>query len=145
MTTPPAALLLALTTLFVVAPLSASAQAIRLGAQPLTDVPGDAQRGRAIVTDRQVGLCLLCHSGTFPDQAFMGNLAPSLDGAGSRSTDAQLRLRLMDARRINPETIMPPYFSTENLHRVAPEFKGKTLLSAQQIEDVVAFLRQLKE
>ena len=71
----------------------------------------------------------------------MGNLAPSLDGAGSRNTDAQLRLRLMDARQINPETIMPPYFSTDNLHRVAPEVKGKTLLSAQQIEDLVAFLR----
>src|SRR5262245_8281582 len=111
---------------------------------PLTRTPGDPARGRAIVVNRQVGLCLLCHSGPFPEERFQGNLAPSLAGAGSRWSEGQLRLRIADSSRINPTTIMPAYHRTEGLTRVAPAFKDKPILSAQQIEDVVAFLLTLK-
>jgi sulfur-oxidizing protein SoxX len=113
--------------------------------QSLTGQPGDAARGRAIVASRQVGLCLLCHSGPFPQERFQGNLAPSLAGAGSRWSEGQLRLRIVDAGRLNPATIMPPYYRTDGLERVARSFVGKTILSAAQIEDVVAFLMTLKE
>jgi sulfur-oxidizing protein SoxX len=113
--------------------------------QPLTAEPGDPGRGRAIVANRSVGLCLLCHSGPFPEERFQGTLAPSLSGAGARSTAAQLRLRIADAARLNPDTIMPPYFRLDGLSRVAKNYQGKTILSAQQIEDVVAYLATLKE
>src|SRR6185436_439922 len=105
---------------------------------------GDAEKGRAIVASRQVGLCLLCHSGPFPEERFQGNLAPSLAGAGSRWSEGQLRLRIADSSRINPATIMPAYHRTDGFTRVAPAFKDKPVLSAQQIEDVVAFLMTLK-
>ena len=111
---------------------------------PLTGVPGDPARGRTIVASRQVGLCLLCHSGPFPEERFQGNLAPSLAGAGSRWSEGQLRLRIADSSRINPTTIMPAYHRTEGLTRVAPAFRDKPVLNAQQIEDVVAFLLTLK-
>jgi L-cysteine S-thiosulfotransferase len=110
----------------------------------LTGAAGDAARGRAIVLDRHVGLCLLCHSGPFPDERFQGDLAPSLSGVGARLSAGQIRLRIVDASRVNPQTIMPAYFRTEGLTRVAPSQRGKTVLSAQQIEDVVAFLVTLK-
>lgn len=111
----------------------------------LTGRPGDPARGRAIVADRQLGLCLLCHPGPFPEERFQGTLAPSLAGAGSRWSEGQLRLRLVDARRLNPDTIMPPYYSTEGLTRVGPAWAGKPVLTAGQIEDVVAFLVTLRE
>jgi L-cysteine S-thiosulfotransferase len=111
----------------------------------LTGAKGDPARGRAIVVNRQVGLCLLCHSGPFPEERFQGNLAPDLSGAGKRSTEAQLRLRIADSSRINPATIMPAYHRTEGLVRVAPAWRGKPVLTAEQIEDVVAFLMTLKD
>lgn len=110
----------------------------------LTGATGDAARGRAIVLDRHVGLCLLCHSGPFPEERFQGDLAPSLAGVGARLSAGQIRLRIVDASRVNPQTIMPPYYRKEGLARVAPSHAGKTVLSAQQIEDVVAFLVTLK-
>jgi sulfur-oxidizing protein SoxX len=110
----------------------------------LTGSKGDPQRGRAIVTNRQVGLCLLCHSGPFPEERFQGNLAPDLRGVGSRLSEGQIRQRLVDPARSNPQTIMPAYFKTEGLARVAPSYRGKPVLSAEQIEDVVAFLVTLK-
>lgn len=110
----------------------------------LTASKGDPARGRAIVVDRQVGLCLLCHSGPFPEQRFMGDLAPDLGGVGARLSEGQIRLRIADSSRVNPATIMPAYFTTEGLQRVAPAFRGKTVFTAQQIEDVVAFLVTLK-
>jgi sulfur-oxidizing protein SoxX len=113
-------------------------------AHSLTGAPGDPARGRAIVANRQVGLCLLCHSGPFPEERFQGNLAPDLTGVGARLSAGEIRLRIVDASRVNPNTIMPPYFRTGNLERVAPAYRGKTVLSAQQIEDVVAFLATLK-
>ena len=112
--------------------------------EPLTNAPGDPARGRAIVVDRREGLCLLCHSGTFPEERFQGDLAPSLDGAGDRLDVGRLRLRMVDSRRMNPDTIMPPYYDASGLALVAPEFRGRTILTAQEIEDVVAFLATLK-
>ena len=114
-------------------------------AQPLAAQPGDAARGRAIVANRSVGLCLLCHSGPIPEERFQGNLAPSLAGAGARWSVGQLRLRIADAQRLNADTIMPPYYRTTGLERVARPFEGKTILTAEQIEDVVAYLATLKE
>src|SRR5690606_34833013 len=105
--------------------------------EPLTGSPGDPQRGRAIVSNRQVGLCVLCHSGPFPEVRFQGDLAPDLRGAGSRWSEGQLRLRIVDARRLNPETIMPPYYRVDGLHRVAANYRDKPILTAQQVEDVV--------
>lgn len=111
----------------------------------LTGTKGDAVRGRGIVADRHVGLCLLCHSAPIPEQRFQGELAPDLKGAGSRFSEGQLRLRIVDSSRVNPATIMPSYYRTEGLARVAPAFRGKTALSAQQIEDVVAYLMTLRD
>jgi sulfur-oxidizing protein SoxX len=113
--------------------------------QSLTGARGDPDRGRAIVANRQVGLCLLCHSGPFPQEKFQGTLAPDLKGAGSRSTEGQLRLRIVDASRLNPQTIMPPYYRVDGLERVAPAFRGKPVLTAEQIEDVVAYLATLRD
>jgi sulfur-oxidizing protein SoxX len=111
----------------------------------LTGRKGDPARGRAIVTNRQVGLCLLCHSGPFPEERLQGTLAPDLKGAGARSTEGQLRLRIVDAGRLNPSSIMPAYYRIDGLARVAPLFRGKPILTAEQIEDVVAFLATLRE
>ena len=111
----------------------------------LTGAKGDPARGRAIVANRQVGLCLLCHSGPFPDERFQGNLAPDLRGAGARWSEGQLRLRIVDSSRINPASIMPAYHRTEGLVRVGPAWRGKSILTAEQIEDVVAFLMTLRE
>ena len=113
--------------------------------ESLTGVRGDPARGREIVANRQVGLCLLCHRGPFPEERFQGNLAPDLAGAGTRWSEGQLRLRVADSARINPATIMPAYHRTEGLTRVAPAWRGKPVLSAQQIEDVVAFLMTLRD
>ena len=106
---------------------------------------GDAARGRAIVVNRQTGLCLLCHSGPFPEEPLMGNIAPSLQGVGRRLSEGQLRLRIVDSSRVNPQTIMPPYYRTADLARVAPAYRGKPILDAQQVEDVVAFLATLRD
>jgi sulfur-oxidizing protein SoxX len=111
----------------------------------LTGAKGDPVRGRAIVTNRQVGLCLLCHSGPFPEERLQGTMAPDLKGSGSRWSEGQLRLRIVDAGRLNPDSIMPPYYRTDGLYRVAPSFHGKPVLTAEQIEDVVAFLVTLRE
>ncbi|MBV0881787.1 sulfur oxidation c-type cytochrome SoxX [Noviherbaspirillum sp. L7-7A] len=113
--------------------------------QPLATAAGDAARGRAIVANRQVGLCLLCHAGPLPEERFQGNLAPDLAGSGTRWSEAQLRLRIVDAGRINPDTIMPAYYRIDGLNNVAPAVRGKPILDAQQVEDVVAYLRTLKE
>jgi sulfur-oxidizing protein SoxX len=112
--------------------------------QSLTGMPGDAARGRALVLDR-TSTCILCHSGPFPETQFQGDLAPSLTGAGTRWSEGQLRLRLVDASRLNPATIMPSYYRVEGLARVGPAWRGKPILSAEQIEDLVAYLASLRE
>jgi sulfur-oxidizing protein SoxX len=110
----------------------------------LTGVPGDPVRGRAITVNRQ-STCILCHNGPFPEERFQGDLAPSLAGAGGRWSEGQLRLRLVDASRLNPATIMPSYYRIDGLTRVGPAWRGKPILSAEQIEDVVAYLATLRE
>jgi len=144
--------LLLLRTLLLVIATQAHAQTLRPyeikgDAIPasLTGEKGDPARGRAIVMNRQVGLCLLCHSGPFPEERFQGDLAPDLRGTGSRWSEGELRLRVADARKSNPDTIMPPYYAVDGLTRVAAQFQNKPLLSAEQIEDVVAFLMTLRE
>ncbi len=113
--------------------------------ESLTGVRGNPARGRAIVVDRQKGLCLLCHAGPFPEQRFQGNLAPDLTGAGTRWSEGQLRLKIVDSRRLNPATIMPPYYNMDGLVRVGRNWQDKPVLSAEQVEDVVAFLTTLTE
>lgn len=113
-------------------------------ARPADALPGDAVRGRALVADRQKGLCLLCHSAPVGDARQQGNLAPPLDGVGARLGEAQLRLRIHDSRQINPESIMPAYGVVDPAPRVAPAWRGKPVFTAQQIEDVVAWLVTLK-
>jgi sulfur-oxidizing protein SoxX len=132
-------------------PCAASAQALHPYAvvgdaipASLTGAPGDATRGRALVVERS-RTCILCHSGPFPEQRFQGDLAPSLAGAGSRWSEGELRLRLVDASRLNDTTIMPSYYRVDGLNRVGPPWRDKPILSAGQIEDIVAYLATLRE
>jgi L-cysteine S-thiosulfotransferase len=111
----------------------------------LTGAGGDPVRGRAIVVDRRLGACLLCHTGPFPEEKFQGTLAPDLSGAGSRWSEGQLRLHLVDPTRLNPDTIMPPYYRVEGLTRVGHAWRGKPILTAEQIEDVLAFVMTLRD
>lgn len=112
--------------------------------QPLTATAGDAARGRAIVVSRQQGLCLLCHRGPFPEERFQGSIGTDLTGTGSRWTAGQLRLRIVDSRRLNPDSVMPAFHRSDGLQRVGAAWQGKPVLDAQQVEDVVAFLVTLK-
>ena len=111
----------------------------------LSGQPGDATRGRAIVLSRQTGLCILCHSGPFPEERFQGNLAPDLAVSAARLSKEQLRARIVDASQFNPESIMPSYYRKDHFTRVAPQYAGKPILSGQDIEDVVEFLVSLKQ
>jgi sulfur-oxidizing protein SoxX len=111
---------------------------------PLGGRVGNAARGEALVRDRERGNCLICHQGADPSEPFQGTIGPPLGGVGARLEPGQIRLRLVDASTLNPQTVMPPYFRTENLHDVAPSFRGKPALSAQEIEDVVSYLASLR-
>jgi sulfur-oxidizing protein SoxX len=113
-------------------------------AESLTGSPGDATRGRALVLARTT-TCILCHSGPFPETRFQGDLAPELTRTGNRWSAGQLRLRLVDASRFNAETIMPSYYRNDGLIRVGRNFAGKPILSAAEIEDIVAFLATLRD
>jgi sulfur-oxidizing protein SoxX len=125
---------------------SSGAHSSRWELPPLaTSRPADPANGRRIVVDRRRGFCLLCHSGPFPEERFHGDLAPSLAGAGARWSIGELRFRLIDSTAINPETIMPPYFRPGGGNRVGPAFAGKPILTAEEIEDVIAFLATLRE
>ncbi len=110
-----------------------------------TGTSGDPAAGRAIVVDRRLGACLLCHTGPFAEERFQGTLAPDLSGAGLRWSAGQLRLRLVDATRLEPATIMPPYYRVDGLTRVGSAWLGRPMLTAQQVEDVVAFLATLRD
>lgn len=112
-------------------------------AASLTGAPGDPARGRAIVVSRPVGACLLCHGGPFPEERFQGDIGPSLAGVGSRLSAGQIRLRIVNAAAVNPETVMPPFYTTD-FTRPARQFRGRPVLDAGQIEDVVAFLATLR-
>ena len=110
----------------------------------LTGTPGNPARGRALVLERS-STCILCHSGPFAEARFEGDLAPHLAGTGSRWNESQLRLRLVDASRLNAQTIMPSYYRVDGLTRVGPNWRSKPILSAEQIEDIVAFLTTLRD
>lgn len=110
----------------------------------LTGQSGDAARGRAIVANRQIGLCVLCHAGPFPEMTFQGTIGPNLSGVGGRLTESEIRMRIVNARQVNPTSVMPAYFITTGLHRVAAPYIGKPILSATQIEDVVSYLTTLR-
>lgn len=130
----------------------AQAQSAPPGAWPadgyataLTQQPGDPERGRRLVVDRQQGFCLLCHSGPFPEERFQGTLGPDLSVNAGRRLEAHVRARLLAPTLFNPDTLMPAYGppTTPGL-RVHPQFQGKPLLQAQDIEDIVAFVMQMK-
>ena len=106
--------------------------------------PGDAARGRALVGARDPANCILCHGVADARVRFAGDLAPPLDGVGARLSPAQLRLRLVDSAILNPQTIMPAYYRIEGLTQVAPAYRGKTILTGQQIEDLVVYLSTLR-
>lgn len=105
---------------------------------------GDPARGAALVRDRERGNCLICHQGVDPSEPFQGTIGPPLAGAGSRLDAGQIRLRLVDMSRLNPDTVMPPYFRTEGLRDVAEAYRGRPAFSAQEIEDVVSYLASLR-
>ena len=110
----------------------------------LTDQSGDIERGRRIVLDRERGDCVVCHAMPLPGRQFHGSLGLPLDGIGRRSDAAELRLRLVNPKALDPHTIMPAYHSTQGLHRVLGPYRGRPILSAQEIEDVVAYLLSLR-
>lgn len=114
-------------------------------AAPLGGLRGDAQRGRALVIRQDKGTCLTCHALPIPEEAFHGTIGPSLVGVGARLSEAQLRLRVADEQRLNPRSIMPGFYRDPNtLNQVAWEYAGRTMLTAQEVEDVVAYLRTLR-
>lgn len=113
---------------------------------PLTDRLGDPRRGKAVAVNSDRGNCIICHKMPIPDippEAF-GDLGPPLDGVGDRLSVPELRQRIIDARQINPDTIMPPYHSIEELHRVQRRDVGRPILSAQDVEDLIAYLATLR-
>jgi L-cysteine S-thiosulfotransferase len=114
--------------------------------QSLTGQAGDPVRGRAIASDPRKGNCIICHAMPIPElssDAF-GNIGPSLAGIGSRRSAPELRQRIVDPRVLSPDTVMPPYFVTTGLTRVQTAYVGKTILSAQELEDLLAYLASLK-
>ena len=111
----------------------------------LTGKPGDAKKGRATAIHRKKGNCLACHAMPVPEQADHGNIGPNLAGVADRYTKAELRLRLVDPKTINPETIMPSYYKKTGFHRVQKKWKGKTVISAKDVEDILAYLITLKD
>ncbi len=125
-----------------VAPFVAAEDAIDA---PLLGLRGDAARGAAVVRNRETANCLICHAIPDPREAFMGDVGPPLAGVGSRLTPGQIRLRLVDPTLLNPAAVMPAYHRVAGLANVAPRYRGQPVLTAQEIEDVVAYLATLKE
>jgi L-cysteine S-thiosulfotransferase len=112
--------------------------------QSLTGRAGDAARGREISFSRDRGNCIVCHMMPAPEETLHGDVGPSLRGVAGRLSEGQMRLRLVDGRRLNPASLMPSYYRLDGLKRVAAVYTGKTVLTAQEIEDVVAYLMTLR-
>ncbi len=112
----------------------------------LTGQGGNAIRGAELIQDRHKSLCVLCHTGPFPDPHLQGTLAPDLTGVGERLSAGQLRLRIVDMKRLNPDSIMPTYYGivTSKDARVASAWRNKPILTAEEIEDLVAYLQTLR-
>jgi sulfur-oxidizing protein SoxX len=113
--------------------------------QSLTGIPGDPVEGERIVRDMSNASCLICHALPIEDEPDPGNIAPPLDGVADRFSEGELRLRLVDPKAINPDTVMPAYYKWEGLNRVLETYEGKPIYTAQQVEDVVAYLMTLRE
>jgi sulfur-oxidizing protein SoxX len=113
--------------------------------ESLTAQAGDPNRGRQIVLDRDGGDCPVCHAMPLPQREFHGTIGPPLDGIGRRATPAALRLRLVDPKALNAETIMPAYYKVTGLYRVLDHYRARPILTAQQIEDVIAYLLTLTD
>lgn len=114
---------------------------------PLTGHAGDAKRGAVLIQQRQKSLCVLCHSGPFPEPHLQGTLAPDLTGIGDRLSAGQLRLRIVDMKRLNPDSIMPTYHAAipdSSAMRVAKGWRDAPILTADEIEDLVAYLQTLR-
>lgn len=107
---------------------------------PLTHVSGDSARGAKIFAGRELGHCVLCHVRSDLDAPFQGHVGPSLDGLNARLTDGQIRLRIVDYQRVVPGALMPSYYRTSGFHQVGEQYEGETVLTAQQVEDLVAYL-----
>lgn len=110
----------------------------------LTGKPGDAKNGRATAINRKKGNCLACHKMPISEQQFHGEVGPNLAGVAGRLSESELRLRIVDPKSVNPDTIMPAFYRAKGLHRVMKKFAGKTVISAQEVEDIVAYLKTLK-
>lgn len=135
-----------LVVLLSVAPLMA--QGSTDVAEPLVDLEHLAptvEQGRAVFAEREQGHCVLCHAVSTLDVPFQGDVGPAMDGIGARLTPAQIRYRIIDASQLNPDTIMPPYFRSTGLQQVATEHAGQTVLIAEQIEQLVFYLSELKD
>ena len=113
-------------------------------AQSLTGKPGDAVAGRQAAINRKQGNCLACHVMPIPEQPFHGEIGPDLAGIASRYSEGELRLRVVDSKIINPDSFMPAFYKNEGFHRVLKKFQGKSILTAEQVEDIVAYLLTLK-
>ena len=114
-------------------------------AASLTGKPGNPDEGKKVVVGRQLGNCLACHQITvLSHEPFHGNTGPGLDGVASRMSEGEIRLRIVDATKANADTMMPPFYRADGLNRVLARFQGKTILTAEQVEDVVAFMMTLK-
>lgn len=113
--------------------------------EPLSTTPGDPARGREVAINRRQGNCLACHALPIPEQQFHGEVGPPLYGVATRYEPGELRLRIVDSKIFNPDTIMPAFYRTEGFHRVSSQFADKTILTAQQVEDIVAYLMTLTE
>ncbi len=113
--------------------------------QSLTGKPGDPVKGRKIAINRKKGNCLACHQMPIPEQPFHGEISPDLSGVAERYTAAEIRMRIVDPKVLNEDTIMPSFYRNNGFHRVLKKFQGKTMLSAQEVEDVLAYLMTLKD
>jgi len=112
--------------------------------QSLTGKAGDPVKGRKTAINRKKGNCLGCHVMPIPEQADHGEVGPPLNGVGSRLGAAEMRLRIVNSKMINPDTIMPAFYHIDGFHRVQEKWKGKTIISAQDVEDIIAYLVTLK-
>lgn len=113
--------------------------------EALTEEAGDPERGRAVAINRKQGNCLACHALPIPEQPFHGKVGPDLSEIGSTYSEGELRLRVVDPKKFNPDTIMPAFYRSDGFNRVMKKFQGKTILTAQQVEDVIAYLKTLKK